>query len=79
MVDRALGEDELRGDLRVAKALGDEREHLELARREAARVLAGRRPRAAREAADATLTKARGDDGGRGLSAELLELVERVS
>ena len=45
VVDRPLGEDEPLGDLGVAQPVRDEAEHLELARRQAGRVRAGRRPR----------------------------------
>src|SRR6185437_2835651 len=78
MVDRALGEDEPRGDLGVPKTLGDEREHLQLPSREAGGILAGRRPGATGKATDAAVSQACGDDRGRRPAAELLELVERL-
>src|SRR6185437_11463586 len=48
MVDGARRARQARRDLRVLAALGDELEHLELARRQARDVLARRRPRPAR-------------------------------
>ena len=79
VADRPLGEDEPRGDLGVAQALGDEPEHLELARRQAGRVLAGRPPRAAREAAGAAARAAGRRRSPPPGGTEALELVERAA
>ena len=54
VVDSAPRDDEPRGDLRIREPLGEQRQYLELARRQAGRVLAGRGARSAWETAHPT-------------------------
>src|SRR5262245_12737500 len=79
MADSPLGEDEPCCDLGVAHALGDELEHLELARRQSCRVLASCTPRPAWQAARTQLAEPSRHDRSRGARRELLELVEWVT
>ena len=72
MVDRPHREEEPLGDLAVAKARGEELEHLELACGQARGIVAGRLARASRQPADAQLTQAPGDDRGCGLRLQAL-------
>src|SRR5918999_2077240 len=58
VADGFLGDDEARGNLRVREALGDELEHVELALRQAGRMLARSRARAAGDPARAALAEA---------------------
>ena len=67
-----VGEEEPLGDLRVAEALGDEREHLELPRGEAGRVRSRRRARPPRQPARPALAQPASDDRRRRLRAEPL-------
>ena len=73
-----LGDDEPLGDLRVAQAVGQQRQHLELARGQPGRVLARARSRPARESAHAALAQPARDDRRGGSGAQRLQLGERA-
>src|SRR5690606_13123363 len=65
--------EEPRGDLGVAQPLGQEREHLALARGEAGRMSARAGPESARQATHALLAQPASEGVGGGGSAEALE------
>jgi len=79
VVNCAFREDQPLGDLAVGEALRHEAEHLDLARGEAGRVRTSRRPRAAPQAADATLPEAPSNDRYGRLSSEATKTFERFS
>src|SRR5436189_4934939 len=66
VVDGALRENEAVGDLGVPHALGDEREHLELARGQAGRVVPRRGPRPPRQPTRTAPAQPAGDERSRG-------------
>ena len=70
MGDGLLGHEQAAGDLRVAQALGHEREHLDLARGEPGGIGAGRRARAAPHVARAALAQRPRHACGGGAGAE---------
>ena len=76
VVDRLARQEQPLGDVAVAQAVGDQREHLELARGELGRVLARRRPRPARQRARAALAQLAADDRRRAAGAERQQLLE---
>src|SRR5437764_14084013 len=78
VIDRALGEEQALGDLRVAQAFGEQGDDLQLACGQSRRVLLRRAPRAARQPADSELAQPLYDDRRRRDSAELLQLCERA-
>jgi hypothetical protein len=73
VVDRLHRDEEPLGDRAVAKAGGDEPEHLQLALRQPGGVAAGRGARATRKTAHTPLAEPPGDDPCRRRGAELLE------
>ncbi len=79
VVDRARGEEETLGDLRVPQSLRDESEHLELPRRQLRGVGPGRPARPARDVACADLAEASRDHGSEGCGAHALELGQRLA
>ena len=78
VLDGLGGEEQALGDVAVAQAVGDQGEDLELARGELRRVLARRRPRAARQVGRAAPAQLARDHGGGRHRAQALELVVRA-
>ena len=79
VVDRLGREEQALGDVAVAQAVRDQLEDLELAGGQQRRVLARRRPWAAREVGGAALAQPAGDDGGGRGGPEGAQLVERAA
>jgi hypothetical protein len=79
VVDRLLGDDEPLGDLRVAQALREELENLELAPGQAGGILPRGGAWAARKPAHASLAQPAGDDPSRRLRAQPAQVVECVA
>jgi hypothetical protein len=79
MVNRLLRDHHSLGDLGVAQALGEARQHLKLAGREPGRVRSRPGPWSPRYSAHAALAKSAGDDRGRGPGAQPLQLCVRLA
>jgi hypothetical protein len=76
VVDRLRRQEQTLGDVAVAQAVGDQREHLKLSRGELRRVLARRLPRAAWEVRHAALAQPPAHDRGRRTRTERAQRVE---
>ena len=77
-VDGAFRQKQRFGDLGIASALREEREHLELAPRQPGWILYRRHPRPPRQLASSVLAKAAGNHRGGLASTETLQLAQRL-
>ena len=79
VLDGARREVQTLGDGRVSEAVGEQPQHLELARGQLGVVAARARARPTRQATRASFTEATRHDRGGAASAELLQLVESTT
>ena len=79
VVDGPFRHDQALGDLGVAQALGQQRQHFELARRQANGVLARGGARAPGQAAHAAVAQPPREDRSRGPGSEAVELFQSLA